>query len=93
MLSIYGKADGSPDCRDRTKKYLIHNYQGQQEPSFSFKGNNHDSFCQLQWDLKGTNKCGNLGSILHFPDEHVEDDQSSRILRTLYSPYCEATLM
>lgn len=71
------------DCTDRTKKYLIHNYWGQQEPSFSFKGNTVMTLfsCQLWWDLKGTKKCRNVGRILHFPDEH-KDDQSSTLRRT-----------
>lgn len=37
--AFYGKTDGRPDCRDRTKKYLICNYWGQQEFSFNFKEN------------------------------------------------------
>lgn len=44
MLSIYGRADRSPDGRDRTKKYLMHDYRGHSRSLASASRESRDPF-------------------------------------------------
>lgn len=69
--AFYGKTDGRSDCRDRTKKYLICNYWGQQEFSFDFKGNGVMTLFFSA--LRGFRGYPETSCILHFPGEHIKD--------------------